>query len=163
MDPRASRETLDHSIMYIFAVALEDGRWHHVESYTPERAARPGTVRLWHKVETREDPDWTRRYHSSDPREKAFGARAEIFLRDGTHITDELRVANAHPLGAKPFVPEDYRRKFQTLTDGILDPRESQRFLEAVKNLPELQAGELHSLNLSLPAEALVRGKPGLF
>ena len=34
MDPLASRETLDHSIMYIFAVALEDGEWHHVKSYT---------------------------------------------------------------------------------------------------------------------------------
>ena len=34
MDPYASRETLDHSIMYIFAVALEDGAWHHVKSYT---------------------------------------------------------------------------------------------------------------------------------
>ena len=31
MDPNASRETLDHSIMYIFAVALEDGDWHHVK------------------------------------------------------------------------------------------------------------------------------------
>ena len=40
MDPNASRETLDHSIMYIFAVALEDGKWHHVKSYTPERANR---------------------------------------------------------------------------------------------------------------------------
>ena len=30
MDPNASRETLDHSIMYIFAVALEDADWHHV-------------------------------------------------------------------------------------------------------------------------------------
>jgi 2-methylcitrate dehydratase len=27
MDPKASRETLDHSIMYIFAVALQDGFW----------------------------------------------------------------------------------------------------------------------------------------
>ena len=34
MDPLASRETLDHSIMYIFAVALEDGGWHHEASYT---------------------------------------------------------------------------------------------------------------------------------
>ena len=24
--------------MYIFAVALEDGKWHHVNSYTPSRA-----------------------------------------------------------------------------------------------------------------------------
>src|SRR5271156_5280288 len=40
MDPKASRETLDHSIMYIFAVALQDGRWHHVDSYVPKRAGR---------------------------------------------------------------------------------------------------------------------------
>ena len=40
MDPNASRETLDHSIMYIFAVALEDGNWHHVKSYTKARAKR---------------------------------------------------------------------------------------------------------------------------
>ena len=40
MDPKASRETLDHSIMYIFAVALQDGAWHHVKSYAPERARR---------------------------------------------------------------------------------------------------------------------------
>ena len=38
MDPNASRETLDHSIMYIFAVALEDGDWHHIKSYTKSRA-----------------------------------------------------------------------------------------------------------------------------
>ena len=41
MDPKASRETLDHSIMYIFPIALQDGRWHHVDSYTPRRARIP--------------------------------------------------------------------------------------------------------------------------
>jgi 2-methylcitrate dehydratase len=40
MDPKASRETLDHSIMYIFTVALQDGTWHHVDSYAPKRAGR---------------------------------------------------------------------------------------------------------------------------
>jgi 2-methylcitrate dehydratase len=163
MDPQASRETLDHSIMYIFAVALEDGRWHHVQSYAPERAGRPGTVRLWRSIETREDPEWTRRYHSSDLAEKAFGGRAEIFLRDGTRITDEIRMANAHPLGAKPFTREDYQRKFQALTDGIVSPQESRRFLDAVQDLRALRAGELRNLNLAVPAEALIRGGPGLF
>ena len=163
MDPQASRETLDHSIMYIFAVALEDGRWHHVQSYAPERAGRPGTVRLWRSIETREDPEWTRRYHSSDLAEKAFGGRAEIFLRDGTRITDEIRMANAHPLGAKPFAREDYQRKFQALTDGIVSPRESRRFLDAVQDLRALRAGELRNLNLAVPAEALIRGGSGLF
>ena len=82
-DPDASRETLDHSLPYIFAVALQDGTWHHERSYAPERAHRPDTVELWHKITTAEDPEWTRRYHSPDPAEKAFGARVEITLKSG--------------------------------------------------------------------------------
>src|SRR3546814_15986540 len=73
MNPQASRETLDHSIMYIFAVALQDGGWHHEHSYAPERARRPDTVALWHTVRTVEAPARTRRYHSSDPAGKACG------------------------------------------------------------------------------------------
>jgi 2-methylcitrate dehydratase len=46
MDPKASRETLDHSIMYILAVALQDGQWHHVDSYAPRRAGRADTPRI---------------------------------------------------------------------------------------------------------------------
>ena len=163
MDPHASRETLDHSIMYIFAVALEDGRWHHVDSYAPKRAQRPATVALWHKIETREDPEWTRRYHATDPNELAFGARVEVLMRNGDRIVDELAIANAHPLGARPFKREDYIRKFTTLTDGLIAPRESERFLEAVQNLPRLAAGELPSLNVSMPAGRLQVGKPGIF
>jgi 2-methylcitrate dehydratase len=56
MDPKASRETLDHSIMYIFAVALQDGTWHHVDSYAPKRAQRADTVRCG----TRSKPARTR-------------------------------------------------------------------------------------------------------
>ena len=163
MDPQASRETLDHSIMYIFAVALEDGRWHHVESYTPARAGRAETVALWHKIETREDPEWTRRYHSSDPKEKAFGGRVEVVLADGTVITDELAVANAHPLGARPFGREDYIRKFETLTDGVISAAAANRFLEAAQSLASLKADDLHLLNVALPAGRLVDGKPGIF
>jgi 2-methylcitrate dehydratase len=162
MDPKASRETLDHSIMYIFAVALQDGAWHHVDSYTPKRAARPDTVALWHKIETTEDPEWTRRYRSADPNELSFGGRVEIFMRDGRKLEDEMAVANAHPLGAKPFGRDDYIRKFQTLTDGIITARESNRFLEAAQELPGMAAGELHRLNVALPAGTLVVGKPGI-
>jgi 2-methylcitrate dehydratase len=163
MDPKASRETLDHSIMYIFAVALQDGTWHHVRSYTPERASRPDTVALWHKIETREDPEWTRRYHARDPRERAFGARVEVHMQDGSVIEDELAVANAHPLGARPFGRADYIRKFRTLTEGIISTREANRFLDAVQDLPRLKAGELHLLNVAVPVGTLRTGKPGIF
>ncbi len=162
MDPKASRETLDHSIMYIFAVALQDGTWHHVDSYAPRRAGRADTVRLWHKIETTEDPEWTRRYRSIDPNELSFGGRVEIFLRDGTTLVDEMAVANAHPLGARPFGRDDYINKFLTLTDGIISTRESNRFLEAAQSLASLEAGDLHLLNVALPAGTLAVGKPGI-
>ncbi|MEM6733736.1 MAG: MmgE/PrpD family protein, partial [Myxococcota bacterium] len=148
MDPKASRETLDHSIMYIFTVALQDGEWHHVKSYAPERAARPDTVRLWHTMETVEDPKWTERYHATDPNEKAFGGKVEITMKDGTVLEDELAVANAHPLGASPMQREGYIKKFTTLTDGIIDASERDRFLEAVQSLPNLN--DLSSLDIEV-------------
>ncbi|WP_247828730.1 MmgE/PrpD family protein [Arthrobacter antioxidans] len=147
-DPTASRETLDHSIPYIFTVALQDGRWHHEDSYAPERAARPDTVALWHKVTTVEDPEWTRRYHSLDIAEKAFGGRVEITLTDGTVITDEIAVADAHPLGARPFARADYIAKLRMLAAGVVDDAELDRFLAAVEQLPDLPAGSLGQLNL---------------
>ncbi|HEY8293816.1 MAG TPA: MmgE/PrpD family protein, partial [Micrococcaceae bacterium] len=130
-------------------VALQDGSWHHVDSYTPERAGRPDTVALWHKVSTEEDPEWTRRYHSLDIAEKAFGGRVEITLTDGTVITDEIAVADAHPLGARPFAREQYIGKFRTLAEGVVAPDEIERFLTAVQRLPELGAGELDALNIT--------------
>ena len=163
MDPKASRETLDHSIMYIFAVALQDGRWHHVDSYAPIRARRKDTVDLWHKIETREDPAWTERYHSRDPNELAFGARVEITMKGGQVITDELAIANAHPLGATPWGREDYIGKFNVMTEGLIAPKEAARFLQAVQSLPELTEGELDQLNVAMPAGALAEAKPGIF
>jgi 2-methylcitrate dehydratase len=147
MDPNASRETLDHSIMYIFAVALEDRGWHHEKSYTPERAKRPATVELWRKISTVEDPEWTRRYHSADPSEKAFGARVVVTLESGEEIEDAIAVADAHPLGSRPFARAEYIRKFRTLSDGIVAPTEQNRFLETVDALPQLKAGQLYDLN----------------
>ena len=164
-DPKASRETLDHSIPYIFAVALQDGGWHHVDSYLPERAARPDTVELWHKITTAEDAEWTRRYHSEDPDEKAFGGRVEITLHDGTVLTDEIAVADAHPLGARPFARENYIAKFRLLAEPVLAPEEIERFLGLAERLPELTAAEVQQLNIVAKAGVLasVPSPKGLF
>jgi len=147
-EPTASRETLDHSIPYIFTVALQDGSWHHVDSYAPERAARPDTVALWHTVTTEEDPEWTRRYHSLDLSEKAFGGAVVITLKDGTVIEDSITVADAHPQGARPFAREQYVHKFRTLAEGLVEEAEIARFLETAAQLPTLPAGELGRLTI---------------
>jgi 2-methylcitrate dehydratase len=154
-DPDASRETLDHSLPYIFAVALQDGSWHHERSYAPERSHRPDTVELWHKISTVEDPEWTRRYHSTDPVEKAFGARAEVTLKSGEVISDELAVADAHPLGARPFARPQYVQKFTELAEDVVKPAEQQRFLCAVDSLADLKGGALDALNVLVEPRVL--------
>lgn len=149
MDPKASRETLDHSIMYILAVALQDQNWHHVRSYAPERAQREDTIRLWHKIHTEEDKRWTERYHSRDPNKLAFGGELIVTLDDGTVIKDEIALADAHPHGAHPFRRPEYVGKFHTLTEDIVEAAEQKRFLAAVDRLGDLRAGELGALNVA--------------
>jgi len=147
-DPQASRETLDHSLPYIFAVALQDGGWHHVDSYTRERVSRPDTVELWLKITTAEDAEWTRRYHDPDPAKRAFGGRVEITMTDGTVVSEEIAAADAHPGGAHPFSRDQYIAKFRTLAKGVIAAEVQDRFLEAVTRLPDLDADEMAALAL---------------
>ncbi|UTT61655.1 MmgE/PrpD family protein [Microcella humidisoli] len=161
-DPTASRETLDHSVPYIVAVALQDGGWHHVDSYAPERATRPDTVELWQKITTTEDAEWTRRYHSLDLSEKAFGGRIEIELTNGERVVDEIAVADAHPLGARPFGRAEYVGKFRMLAQGILSPDEIDRFLSVAQRLPELSPAELGGLTVT-PMHPVPAAPKGLF
>ena len=150
MDPRASRETLDHSIMYIFAVALQDGRWHHIDSYTPERANTKSTIELWKKIKTFEDKKWTKKYHDPNPNKKCFGGRVIIKMKNGSKIEEKIDVADAHPNGKNPFKRKDYIKKFKTLTSGIIEVDESERFLKDVQNLVNLNKTELSKLNIQL-------------
>ena len=150
MDPKASRETLDHSIMYIFAVALEDGEWHHINSYTPKRASRKSTIELWQKIKTFEDKEWTKKYHDPDPNKKCFGGRVVIKMNDGKQIEDEISVADAHPSGKRPFTRSNYIEKFNSLTDGTVDTKEAKRFIKDVENLRKLKSNELFKLNIEV-------------
>ena len=164
MDPNASRETLDHSIMYIFAVALEDGTWHHVKSYSKARAKRKSTIKIWRSIKTYEDKKWTKKYHDPNPKKKSFGAKVIITLKNGKKITEQQDRADAHPYGSRPFKRKDYIKKFLTLTENILDINESNRFLRTVQNLKKLKSGQLDKLNIQIKKSKLKRNlKKGIF
>ena len=164
MDSNASRETLDHSIMYIFAVALEDADWHHIKSYTKQRANRKRTIKIWKSIKTHEDKKWTKKYHDPNPKNKSFGAKVVVTLTNGKKIMDQLDKANAHPYGSRPFKRQNYVEKFLTLTDGILDKKESSRFLRVVQNLQNLKKGELNKLNIQIKKNQIKKNlKKGIF
>ncbi len=164
MDPKASRETLDHSIMYIFAVALEDSDWHHVKSYTKTRADRKSTIKIWHSIKTHEDKKWTRKYHDSNPKNKSFGAKVVVTMKSGKKISEQLERADAHPYGSRPFKRNDYIKKFKTLTDKIISHKESLRFIKTVQNLKKLKKGQLTKLNIEVSKKYLKKNnKKGIF
>jgi 2-methylcitrate dehydratase len=117
-------------------------------------------VALWRRIRTEEDSTWTRRYHSADPKEQAFGGRVRITLDDGRIIEDEIAVADAHPLGRKPFARKDYIAKFETLAQESARPEEVARFAAVALALPGLPPGRLLDLTVEVPAER--RGESGL-
>lgn len=151
-DPHASRETLDHSLMYIIAVALQDGRWHHEESYARSRATRPDTVALWRKIRTEEDALWTTRYRDPDPALRAFGGELTVRLMDGRELHAERAVADAHPNGADPFGRPHYLAKFHSLASDSVADEERQRFIELAERLGTLAPAEVRELNVQVPA-----------
>ena len=157
MDPYASRETLDHSIMYIFAVALEDADWHHIRSYTRSRATKKSTVKIWRSIKTHEDKKWTKKYHDPNPKNKSFGAKVVITLKNGKKVSEELNKADAHPYGSRPFKRDNYIKKFLTLTKNILSKKETNRFLKSVQNLKKLRSGQLNQLNIEVKKSYLKR------
>lgn len=159
-DPHASRETLDHSLPFVFAIALQDGEWHHERSYDPERVRRPDTVRLWRKVQTREDPEWTRRYEEPESLDKDHGCRAVIRLHDGREIVEEIAVPNAHPRGGALFGRADYVHKFRQLTEKILPEGEADRFLALAYELPLLDAAGINQLGIRLRPDTMAAITP---
>ena len=162
-DPHASRETLDHSLPYIFAVALEDGDWDHVASYTAERAGRLETHKLWSAITTEEDPHWTERYHEADPAKRAFCGRVEVTLRDGSVVEAEKAVADAHPNGSAPWGEAEYKAKFTRQAAPHLDEEAVNRLWDACVGLSGLDAGGLLALNPLIPALAEEPRTSGIF
>lgn len=163
LDPDASRETLDHSIMYIFAVALEDGTWHEEDSYAPSRTHRASTIALWHKISTVEDPSWTRRYLTNESKDKAFGGRVVVTFDDGSVIEDEIAVADAHPLGSRPFARAQYIEKFRRLCGERVSEHEQDRFLDLCDRLAECDGSDLLGCTVTVDGLEAMTPKGGLW
>ena len=119
-------------------------------SYTPQRARKKSTVQLWRKIVTKENKKWTKKYHNRDPKKKCFGGKVIVKMKNGSTISEEINVADAHPAGKRPFGRKEYINKFKVLTDNIISKKESQRFLKCVQNLKKLKAKDLKGLNVEI-------------
>ena len=79
-------------------------------------------------------------------------------------ITEQQDRADAHPYGSRPFKRKNYINKFLTLTENILDNKESERFLKNVQNLRRLKPGQLDRLNIEVRKNKIKRNlRKGIF
>ena len=69
-------------------------------------------------------------------------------MKDGSNISEEINVADAHPSGRKPFKRDQYIEKFRSLTAGLITTKESERFISTVQKLKKLK--ELSGLNIKV-------------
>ena len=86
-------------------------------------------------------------------------------MKNGSIISEEIRVADAHPSGKRPFKRQEYIEKFKTLTDGIISKNESTRFLNLSQRLKRLNSKELKGLNIevNLKKNRLKRSRNTIF
>jgi 2-methylcitrate dehydratase len=146
VDPDAPRGTLDHSIMFAIARALQLGRWDEAV-YDIAEHEKPALRDLMLKVETRFDAEWERKYHSTEPTEQAMGGKLIFQFSSGAPDIEIAKDrANAHCYGATPWGRADYIRKFDSLTAGLVTPAVRADFLaaaEALETLPPTALGRL--------------------
>jgi len=85
-------------------------------------------------------------------------------MNNGKKVIEQLERADAHPYGARPFKRKDYIKKFLTLTENILQKKESLRFLKTVQNLKKLKSGQLNRLNIQVKKNKIKKNKKkGIF
>ena len=78
-------------------------------------------------------------------------------MSNGKKIIEQLDKADAHPYGLRPFKRQNYIQKFLTLTNDIINKRESSRFLKTVQNLKKLKSGQINKLNIEIKKSNLKR------
>lgn len=109
----STRETADHSIPYIVAVALLDGNV-TAESFSEERLRDPRVHALMRKMSLRENPEFTKVHPSAWP------CRIEIVTSSGKHMTAGCEYFRGHV--RNPLSDAELEAKFRRLAGGRLAP-----------------------------------------
>jgi 2-methylcitrate dehydratase len=157
IDPDSPRGTLDHSIMFAIARAMQLGRWdENVYDIKPKEKDELRAAMA--KIRTQQDAEWERRYHSTDPKEQAYGGTLIVSLLNGNIVKDSRACANAHPFGKTPWKRPNYIRKLENLTKGLISDIERKRFLKLVDGLEKATSAQLAGLTQKfdlVPLEAV--------
>src|SRR6266849_5015721 len=124
-DPH-TRETADHSLPYMLAVALTDGRVGPA-SFEPARYLDPALRPLMSRIRVLEHPEFTRRFP------QALVSEVEIRTRAGERFVERAEYPKGH--AKHPMTDADVVTKFRDLSAPVLRPAQADAALEALWQL----------------------------
>jgi 2-methylcitrate dehydratase len=129
-----TRETADHSIPYLVAVAFQDGAITPT-SFTREYLQNPAVHTLISKMMIEEDADFTQRFP------EAYDCHMEVTTTSGQHFV----ATTSHPPGhwRKPLSDAEVAGKFRRLAANVLSEPQCDTALDllwSLDQMPNLQA-----------------------
>lgn len=139
-NPR-TKETADHSLPYLLAVALLDGDV-TVDSFEESRFDDPRVHEVMRKITIAADDELERRFRSPI---QEMVARLQVKLDDGTVLTEEGTFPRGH--WRNPMTDEELDRKASAMMGQVLAEDDAAELLALIRSLPELDTvGQLTRL-----------------
>jgi 2-methylcitrate dehydratase len=126
-DPK-TRETADHSLPYMLAVALTDGRIGPA-SFEPERYRDPALRPLMSRIRVAEHGEFTRRFPGE------LVSEIEVITRSGQRLTERAEFPKGH--ARNPMTDADVVTKFRDLSADVLGPAQAGAALDTLWRLEE--------------------------
>ena len=126
-DPQ-TRETADHSIPFLVAMALQDGAV-TPNSFTPQRIADPSLRDLMGKMTMSERPGFTEKYPQQ------YNCRIEIGSTGGKTVSAETSYPKGHK--QNPLSDGELEGKFRNLAGASLSDKQSSEALDLLWRLEE--------------------------
>ncbi len=126
----STKETADHSLPYIVARALFDGKIDN-STYTPKKFQDPVILEFLKKVRVIEDKELSRLYP------EAVANRITVVLRSGKTISKQVNYHKGHPKNA--MSDEDVENKFRRLTAKQFSKTQAGKVLETIWNLDKVK------------------------
>ncbi len=128
-DPK-TRETADHSLPYIIAAALLDGKiW--LDTFSQERILAQDVRKVMAKMKIEVDPDHDKEYPRGIPN------TIEIVLKDGRRFSETVTYPRGHFMN--PVTDEELEEKFHRMGQSFMDEERRMRALKTLWSLPDLK------------------------
>ena len=126
-DPR-TRETADHSLPYLLALALADGGV-KPDSFSEARMRDPALRQLMQRIRISENPEFTREFPAK------LMTRIEVTTRGGQRLVEMASYPRGH--AKNPMSDADVESKFADLSGTLLTPDRRDALLRALWDIDQ--------------------------